>query len=112
MFLASQWKIADYVIGNKQQPLMIDIDEGDDKSNLQERDNLQDETARLTWYDCFETATASKMEHAVASMWPVAGSSEIWYRWNGACAFGRRKNTTVAGSLSPCCERTSKNNVH
>jgi 16S rRNA C967 or C1407 C5-methylase (RsmB/RsmF family) len=77
VFLASQWKIADYVIGNKQQPLMIDIDEGDDKSNLQEQDNLQDEMARLTWYDCFETATASKMEHAVASMWPVAGSSEM-----------------------------------
>jgi tRNA (cytosine34-C5)-methyltransferase len=72
-----EWKIADYVIGNKRQPLIIDIDEGDDKSNLQEQDNLQDETARLTWYDCFETATAAKMEHAVASMWPVAGSSEM-----------------------------------
>jgi hypothetical protein len=86
----SEWKIADYVVGDKEAvaiPGVNDVDDkkkgnddedsGDDGNNDDDDNKNEDETVRLSWYTSCDDAKAAHMEHATSSMWPPTQDDNI-----------------------------------
>jgi tRNA (cytosine34-C5)-methyltransferase len=83
----SEWKIADYVVGNKAPVVIPGVNDVDDKKNgnddeedsgdEDDDDQNEDETVRLSWYSSYDDAKAANMEHAVSSMWPPTQSDNV-----------------------------------
>jgi 16S rRNA C967 or C1407 C5-methylase (RsmB/RsmF family) len=74
----TEWKIADYVVGDKAVSPDDNADnnsngnnhENDNDSGDDNNINNDDETVHLSWYSSFDDAAAAKMVHATCSMWP------------------------------------------